>query len=67
MNIHKHLIEQVVITGAMADIHKAHEYCNRHGYNQTQSEPKRISMSRVDTTRFKIVAERVQEKSPENA
>ena len=62
MNIHKHIIEKIVITGVMGDFQKAVDYCNANGYSIWQSGPRRVSIGRVDITRFKIVAERVKSK-----
>lgn len=58
MNIHRKKIERIVITGSREDSKKAFDYCFKRGYDIKRSGPKRINAVQIDTTRFKIVAER---------
>jgi len=59
MNIKHKTIDRVRITGAMEESGKAVDYCYRHDYVVTRSGPKRVSIGKVDTSRFAITAERV--------
>lgn len=47
-----------MITGPREDSKKAFDYCFKRGYDIKRSGPKRINAVQIDTTRFKIIAER---------
>lgn len=59
MNIKHKTIDRVTITGPMAESGLAFDYCVRNGYHITRSGPLKLSISKVDPTRFKLVAEKV--------
>ena len=59
MNIKHKTIDRVRITGPMEESGKALDYCYRHDYSVIRSGPKRVSIGKVDKTRFAITAERV--------
>jgi len=58
MNIHKKIIERVIITGKQEDGSKAFAYCMNNGYRIVRSGPMQVSFAKYDTSKFKIVAER---------
>jgi len=59
MNIKHKTIDRVRITGPMDESGKALDYCYRHDYRVMRTGPKRVSIGKVDTSRFAVTAERV--------
>ena len=58
MNIHRKLIERIVLTGPQAEVDMAFAYCGKHGFWVTHSGPMPKDRTRLDVTRFRIIAER---------
>jgi len=58
MKIRHQQIERVILTGKQAEAQKAFSYCARHGYWILRSGPMPLANYRVDSSRFKIIAER---------
>jgi len=54
----KQTIERITLIGPMAEAKKWINWCYDNGYGITRSGPKNISLGRVSTTKFKIVAEK---------
>ena len=59
MNVHgRKTIKRIVITGGMDESREAFRYCERNGYEVIKFGPRRVDKYHVDTTRFRMVAER---------
>jgi len=58
MRVHKKVIERITIIGSMEEKSKILDYVYDNGYRITRSGPKRISLTRVDLGKYKLVAER---------
>lgn len=55
----KQTIERITLIGPMAEAKKWINWCYDNGYGITQSGPKLKSRGILDSTKFKIVAEKV--------
>lgn len=60
MQTHQEAIERVTIVGKMEDRDKAREYCSEKGFKIVHDIPRLISINKVDSTSFRIVAEKSQ-------
>jgi len=54
----KKIIERIVLIGPRKEAKKWIHWCYENGYTITRSGPKPIALYRVDTKKFKIVAEK---------
>ena len=59
MRVRKDIIQRVTITGKREEFAYASDWCYNRSYDMVVSGPMPIAKMRYDTTRFRIVAERV--------
>jgi len=58
MNKRKEFIERFYLTGPINEAEKAFDWCLEHGFHITRSGPMLVGKRKVDTTRYKLIAER---------
>ena len=58
MNIYRKKFERITITGPNSERDEAFQYAERNGFRIVQSGAKRISIGRVDSSKFKLICER---------
>lgn len=58
MQTYEEAIERVTIVGKIEDRPRAREYCSENGFRIVHDTPRLISPIKVDSSSFKIVAEK---------
>ena len=61
MQTHREAIERVTIIGKIEDRDRARQYCNEKGFRIVHDTPRVISTNKVDSTSFRIIAEKPKE------
>jgi hypothetical protein len=58
MFIHHKLIEEITLTGPMEEKQQAYDYCDKHGFKITSDGHLRVGRTKINISRFCIVAAR---------